>query len=126
MSTYAHDIGVCEVLSSIAKRLEKQADVAKAMAAEAWHELAERMNDEGLEGVRRGGYNYAPYVSTSAVVQDKEAFVAWAREHAPELITGTPRKALINERVNTALDAGQPLPPGLGFYPDPKISRRKT
>lgn len=126
MPTIKDDIRTAETLRRLATRLGAEADMAKALADEAWYDLRLRIEDEVGEGVRAGGYNYVPYVQTHAVVQDKEAFVAWAREHAPELITGTPRKQLLNERVNAALDSGQPLPPGLGYFPEPKLSRRKT
>lgn len=125
MTTVAQDIRVCETLKSIADRLTKQADVAKAMENEAWHDLAVRMQDEEIDGQTTRGYNYVPEVKTHAVVQDKEAFVRWARAHAPEMITGEPRRKLINEKVEQCLDSGQPLPPGLGYYPEPKVSRRK-
>jgi hypothetical protein len=52
---------------------------------------------------------------------------AWALENDPALVKQDPEfdQKLVNKLVRERIDNGQPLPPGLGAFPKPRISLRK-
>lgn len=104
--------------------LEAKADDARARFKEAELALFHRMEAEEAEGVKHRGTNFVPTSTTYGQVQDRDAFIEWARDHRPELIEPHERKGLVNEFIRECLDNGEPLPPGLGFYTRDYISQR--
>lgn len=118
MTTLREDLATLRQFKLEATRLNKE---AKAAAAErdAWQKhCLDRMEAEGLTGkVEFDGVPYTPNRGKYyASVQDKGAFLAWAEENAPHLVKSEPSKADLNTLVRNALDDGEELPPGIGWY----------
>lgn len=86
--------------------------------------LIERMKSAGVESTRIDGINFVPTETIYAQVQDRTELVAWAEEHAPELIESRERKELLNQEVRRRIDDGDGMPPGLSFYVREYISQR--
>ncbi len=86
--------------------------------------LMERMRATGVESMKVDGTLFVPTETVYAQVQDRTELVAWAEEHAPELIEARERKELMNQEVRRRLDDGEALPPGLSFYVREYISQR--
>ena len=126
VTTLAEDIRAAQALDDTASELASKAADAKAASDEAWFNLRNRMEDEGAESMRVDGTNYTPAQTDYCKIQDKQVFVEWAVENAPELIAPEPRKKLINERMRQYLDSGQALPPGIDFFPRQYISKRQA
>lgn len=113
------------------RTLKEQRDEAKAEAKslevrynEAQQALMQRMEDEGVDGLKQGGNNFVPATTIYGQVQDRREFVEWAKENAPELIEYKERSENINELARQLLDDGEPFPPGLGFRDRKYISVR--
>lgn len=107
-----------------AKTLKSEADKAELAFRTAERKLWERMQAEETGSIKVAGTNFVPQSTVYAQIQDREAFVAWAKENSPELIQEQERKALLNELVNDRLALGQALPDGLGYYCKEYISQR--
>jgi hypothetical protein len=91
--------------------------------------LLERMESERIKSMRLEG---GPLVEREEPTwypsyQDKAAFRAWALENDPALVKQDPEfdQKLVNKLVRERIDNNQPLPPGLGAFPKPRISLRK-
>lgn len=124
MTTLTED---CEELSRLndeAKDLDKRAKEAKALAKEAEARLLERMQQERCRGHATDTTLYTPTTTNYAVVQDEAAFLAWVATYDEDLTEVKPKSGLLNELVRERLDNGEPLPPGVGFYPKEYISKK--
>lgn len=118
-------------LSQLRERMNKAqraADEARAAYDAAHRALWDRMDGDDVDMIRVGSVTFSkktpmPY----AVVQDKYQLYEWAVEqgNAPELFEPGPRAKLLNERVRLAIDNGEELPPGLGFYTKQTVSQRR-
>lgn len=97
---------------------------AEAQAAEL--ALFERMEHDNISGIKVGDTNFIPISTNYGQVQDRAAFIEWAQTEQPELVETKERKALVNELIREALDNGDPMPPGLGFYTKQYISQRAS
>lgn len=91
---------------------------------EAMGRLFHRMNDEGVDGLKVDDVSFVPTETIYANVQDREAFVNWAKDHDDQLIEDKERKALLNQMVRERVDNGEPLPPGVGFHVREVVSQR--
>jgi hypothetical protein len=113
------------------RKLKERRDEAKAEAKsleaqynEAQLALMQRMEDEDVDGIKQGGNNFVPSKTIYGQIQDRRAFIEWAREENPELIEYKERNENINELARQLLDDGEPFPPGLGFRERQYISVR--
>ena len=88
--------------------------------------LYERMEEDGIEGIKVDGINFVPTATTFGNVQDRDTFVLWAEAHDDSLLEVKERKRLVNELVREHVEEGKPLPPGLGFYVKQNISQRAS
>lgn len=125
MTTLADDAAALAALKQAAARHAEAAKEAKLEADAAEHLLFERMETEKVGSIRIDGMgNFVRAETCYGQVQDSDELERWAVENMPELFEPKPRKKLINELVRERLDAGEALPPGLGFYTDTYVSVR--
>ena len=101
----------------------EEADEAYKKAVE---ELYQRMDETGVDGLKIDGINFVPSETVYPNVQDRSAFVEWARDHDEELVENRERKALLNQLVRERIDNGEPLPPGIGFYVRETVAQRSS
>lgn len=113
------------------RSLKEERDESKAIYDEADKafksaqiKLMERMDEEKCEGIKQGGINFIPTKTIYGQVQDRAAFVEWAKENAPELVEEKEIGERINELARQLLDDGEPFPPGLNFRTKEYISQR--
>jgi hypothetical protein len=88
--------------------------------------LMDRMEDAGVDGIKKDGINFVPVTTIYGQVQDRSEFIKWAEEENPELLERKERSELINELARQCLDDGEEFPPGLGFRTRPYISQRSA
>lgn len=98
-------------------RLEKEFKAAQSA-------LYERMEDEGIEGIKIDGVNYVPAETMYSSINDLDAFTEWAQENAPELLKLTANKDELNREIRRCLDDGDEPPPGTAFYIKEYVSQR--
>ena len=89
-------------------------------------EVYERMDEDGIESMKVEGVNYVRSATAYGSVQDRDAFVEWAKEHDDSLVEYKERAALINELVRERIDNEEELPPGLGFYTRELVQQRAS
>jgi hypothetical protein len=113
------------------RRLKQEKDSAKDVASDlerqfkaAQANLFERMEAEGVQGIKHEGTNFVPTRTVYAQLQDRRVFAEWARENAPDLIEDRERSDLLNDAVRAALDDGRELPPGVSFRVREYVSQR--
>lgn len=111
-------------LKAAATRAAERADKAKVAFEDAQRKFYEQMQDEGIGSIKVDGTNFVPAQTTYGQIQDREAFIEWARENEPELVEYHERKGLINELVRERIETGAELPPGVGFYVKEYVSQR--
>jgi hypothetical protein len=124
MTTIAEDAAVLRQLKETASNLDATAKAAKAEADQFEARFFERMEAEGIGSIKVGGTNFVPVGTVYGQVQDREKFIEWAQANSPELLELKERKALVNEIVREAIDAGTEMPDGLGFYVKQYVSQR--
>jgi hypothetical protein len=78
----------------------------------------------GESSTKIKGVSYVPVRTTYGHVQDRTAFLEWAKDNDAGLFHTVERDGLINQLVRERLDNGEPLPPGLGYYDKTYISVR--
>lgn len=103
----------------------KAHDRAKQDYAEAHAALYRRMDEEEMDGFKSNGVRFSMDSKPYAVIQDRQAFVKWATENHPELVSLKEEKALLNALVRECLDDNRDLPPGLGHY-DREIVKQES
>jgi len=123
MSTLSEDCKHMQALFEEATRLDKLAKEVRAEAKEAEAQLMERMEQEDCDSHSTGGKLYTKVVTNYHVIQDRAAFEEWAASYDEELLEVKPKGDLLNALIRQRLDDGEPLPPGLGFYPKEYISK---
>ena len=84
----------------------------------------QRLEQDGVDSIRVDGVLFVPAETTYGTIQDRSAFIEWAKENAPEMFEEKERSGLVNELVRERLDNGEPLPPGVGFYVREYVSQR--
>lgn len=89
-------------------------------------ELIDRMAAGKIESQSVDGTRFTPTSTIYSSVQDRQAFVAWAKETDDSLIEDKERKEVLNQIVRQCLDDGDELPPGIGFYTREYISQRAS
>lgn len=124
MTTLTDDALALRELKLTAAQLDADTKDAKAAVKVAERDLLERMEAEGSEGTRAGGYNFVPSRTSYGNISDRETFITWALENAPELVEYKERVKLVNEVVREYLDNGTPPPPGMDFHTRESISVR--
>lgn len=124
MSTAQEDARALRALRDKKDALYAQHKAAEEAYSKAHGALLERFEDEEIDGLKTGGTNYVPTSTTYGTIQDRDEFVRWASEEAPELLQVKERPALLNELVRECHDDGRALPPGVGSYPKAYISQR--
>ncbi len=81
--------------------------------------------EDGLTSSRKlDGLSYSPIRTPYAVVQDEDKFIEWCQDNDKALIEIAAREGLLNQLIRTALDNGEELPPGVGYYTREKVSIR--
>lgn len=106
-----------------AKRVFEDLD---AQYKQAMDRLFQRMNAEGVDGLKVDDISFTPSETVYANMQDRDAFVQWAKENDDQLIESKERKALLNAMVRERIDNGEPLPPGVGFYVRETVQQRAS
>lgn len=110
------------------KRKATEANARAKDAKEAFEDMQrrclERMEEEDTESTKAYGTTFTPVRKVYATIQDRAAFVEWAKDNDEELIEDKERKTELDRVVRTAIDDGQELPPGVGFYEKAFISQR--
>lgn len=118
----------CEHVRSLklrASELKHEAEDAAREFKLAERELLDRFEAEGAAGHRtEDGVLFTKVKTIYSKIADRDAFVAWAEEHEPELLKTDERKGLVHELVRERLDNGEDLPPGVDFRVDEYISQR--
>ena len=128
MSTINEDLRRLDELKADEQRKKKAAGEATQARAEWERACFDRMVDEGYDpgesSLKIRGVVYIPNRTDYAVVQDRTAFVQWAKDNDTGLIEEATREGLLNQLVRERLDNGEPLPPGIGYYTKEFISVR--
>lgn len=117
----------CQALRKLKEQEAKakdKYDELKAKRERAEIELIQRMEGEEAESHKTAGVLFVPTRRPYGTVQDRQEFVKWAQENAPELVEAKERKGLVNEIVRQRLDDGEDLPPGVGYYVKEYVSQR--
>lgn len=112
------------------RRLKEESTKLNAQARQKTAELNQfqakvyaRMEAEEIDGLKVNGVNFVrvapqPYAS----IQDRDAFIEWARDNDASLVSEKEEKRLLNALVRERVDNGEELPPGIGFYTKEIIS----
>jgi hypothetical protein len=118
MSTLREDLAKLRQLKVEATAANKAAEKVKRERDEWQRHCLDRMDAEGFTGkVEFDGTPYTPHRDKHyASIQDKAVFLEWAEENAPHLVSHEPKKGDLNTLVRNALDDGEELPPGIGWY----------
>jgi hypothetical protein len=107
------------------KRAANQAAEQRALwEKHCFDRMVDEQYDPGESSVKIKGVVYIPNRTDYAAVQDRDAFIEWAKENDAGLIEVAHREGLLNQLVRERLDNGEPLPPGIGFYTKEFISIR--
>lgn len=103
---------------------QRIADMDKAAHDELQAEMFEAMREEGHMSYKSDAASFSRKSTFYGTVQDREAFVKWCHENglAEELLKEKEVGQRLNEIVRNAIDNGEDLPPGLGFYARQYIS----
>lgn len=96
--------------------LKEHAEQAAEAFAKAQDELWDYMDAQNITSIKIDGRNHVRRGTIYGSINDKQRFVAWAQEHAPELLAPEPRKKLINELVRQRIDNNEPLPDGVTWH----------
>jgi hypothetical protein len=104
----------------------KAKDKAEAAMKKWQAHCFERAAAEGVEGHKTRGYLFTPVAKEFATIQDRAAFLEWAKSHDEDLVQETERKADLNTLVRRCLDDGEELPPGVGYYTREYVSVRSA
>ncbi len=130
MPTFQDDLVELDRLKAKATKLNSEAKQA-ARDRDQWQtHCIQRMEDpaDGNTQSWRAGdgtlFSLNP-VQHYATVQDRQAFVEWAQDNAPELVEYKERGTELTSLIRAALDDGEELPPGVGFYDKQSISVRR-
>lgn len=124
MTTLSDELRALGALKDILDAANKAAKIADKEFKRHQYDVMERMEAEGCESQRVDGITYSPVRGkVYHTIQDRTAFVAWAKENRPELIELKERGDLCNSLVRERHENGEPLPDGLGFYPREYISQ---
>jgi hypothetical protein len=105
------------------KRLKDESSTANAKARAATEALNKfqakvfaRMEAEEVDSMKVSGRNFVRSTTEYASIQDRDAFLVWARENDHSLYAEREERRLLNQLVRERLDNGEELPPGIGFY----------
>lgn len=124
MRTIQQDAAVVRELKLRVEKAKIDYDNANLDFKRAQQALFDRMEAEDTQSIKAGNVLYVRSETIYGQVQDEDEFLRWAEENAPELFGPKPRKKLVNELVRERINAGDPLPPGVGFYADQYVSQR--
>lgn len=113
-------------LKDTATLRNRQAKEATAALAAFESECFEEMDASDVDSMKTYGHVFVRVTKDYAQVQDRDAFVEWAKENEPELVQDKERKVELDKLVREKLDNGEALPPGVGFYTKHTISVRKA
>lgn len=101
------------------------ADDAKREWEQARLALWERMDASDVKSINIDGRTATAKSTIYGSISDKQAFIEWAEENAPEMVAPAPRKALVNELVRQRIDNNEELPPGVNWYVDKYVADTK-
>ena len=128
MSTLNEDLRRLDALKADESTKKRAAAEAADTRAQWEKHCFDRMVDEeydpGESSVKIKGVVYIPNRTDYATVQDRDAFIEWAKANDAGLIEVATREGLLNQLVRERLDNGEPLPPGIGHYTKEFISIR--
>lgn len=110
-------------------RKKKDADKLKATTSETAFKkkqaiVFERMRVEEIGSMKYRGTNFVPAATVYAQIQDRAAFIEWAKENDSSLLQEKERDELLNALVRERLDNEEELPPGVGFRVREYIGQR--
>lgn len=110
------------------READKEAKRLKKIHDEHQYRIIERMEAEKCKSYSDGETLFVSASTVMANVQDREAFVEWAKDYDESLLDPLPRERgeLLNQLVREKLDNGEPPPPGVGFYVREYISHNKA
>lgn len=123
-ATLTDDLRHLRTLKETKDDLKKRADEAERDFKQWQQHCLTRMESEDAQSHRTDGTTFSPVEKIYASVQDRSAFVAWAKANDDELIEDKERGVLLSALVRERLDNGEELPPGVGFYTREYISMR--
>lgn len=106
------------------REFEKQAKVAKADHDAAQHDLWQDMFEAGMTGFKTDVGSYVRKSTVYGTVQDMDAFTDWCERQglSDEFIKPAAQAQRLNEIVRSAVDNGEELPDGVGYYAREYIS----
>lgn len=126
MATLKQDLIRLRKLKAEDRAAKEKYDAAHGAFKEWEAHCQERMKNEETDALRADGTLFTPVEKVYATVQDRSAFVAWALANEPELIQHKEVGELLNALVRNALDNGEEMPEGVGFYTRDYISQRAS
>lgn len=126
-TTLAEDLEILDQLRDIEDGAKEAHDIVKRDRERHEAKTFERMAQEKTESQRVDGVLWTPQSTIYSTIQDRAAFIEWAKDYAGEtLIEHKERKGELHKLVREKLDNGEGLPPGVGFYTKDYISRRAS
>lgn len=119
MSLIQDDLKALALLKEEYRRLYKLYTDAKEAHDIFERDVFTKMRDQGVLTMRMTDGVYSAKSTVYAQVQDIEQFSDWCREMDldSEFLKTKEVAARLNEYVRNALDTGEALPPGVGWYP---------
>jgi hypothetical protein len=114
-TTLAQDLLKLRRLKTVSETKDKASKKARAEMEQWQHRCFERMEREETDSSKVRGIGFAKVSTVMAQVQDREAFIAWAKANQPELVVEKEFAAELNKLVRQCLDDNEPTPPGIGW-----------
>lgn len=126
MTTLGQDLVHLKKLKDTESTLKARWDKAKR-DREIWErKVFDRMDGEETDSQKTRGSLFVRSQTIYAKVQDRQAFVDWAKTNDPDLIQDKERGQELNALVRACLDDQSELPPGIGFYTRDTVAVRKA
>jgi len=124
MSTIEERLTKLRELKRAAEASQKQADADKADHAQYQEDLFAAMREAGVRSVKTNDAQFSARSTIYGSVQDIDLFMTWCKQHnvSADYFTDKPSMRRINELVRDRLDAGDEIPPGVGWFPRDYIS----
>ena len=124
MTTFPERLTELRRLKQIRDTSQTIADEAKEFHAQYQSDLMFDMREAGVRSLKTDDAQFVARSTIYGSVQDQDAFLEWCKEHhvTDDYFTDKPSMRRINELVRDRIDANEPPPPGIGFYPREFIS----
>lgn len=122
--TLANDLIDLRGLKAARDALKEEYDAADKRFRKKQEQVLNRMELEETESQKVDGTLFVPTSTVYGQVQDRAAFIEWAKDNDEELFEPKERAQLLNQLVREKLDNGEPLPDGVTFYVRKFIGQR--